>query len=190
MIQTNNDLVIVKAVQEGNKNAFALLVNKYDIKIQRLIFRFVKNESIAQELTQETFIKAYRALPNFRGDAAFYTWIYRIGVNVAKTWLAQNANLEISSNQINGDDETFDLQDTLTDNKTPADSLQNQQLMQAIQTGLNNLSEDLRTVITLREVDGLSYEDIANVMECPIGTVRSRIFRAREILAKQMQDLI
>jgi RNA polymerase sigma-70 factor, ECF subfamily len=190
MTQSNNDLVIVKAVQNGNKDAFALLVNKYDIKIQRLIFRFVKNEAITQELTQDTFIKAYRALLNFRGDAAFYTWIYRIAVNVAKTWLIQNVNREISSTQIIEDDETFDLQDTLTDNKTPEDALQNQQLMRAIQEGLNALPEDLRTVLTLREIECLSYEDIASIMECPIGTVRSRIFRARDILSKKIQDLI
>jgi len=185
-MQTENDLIIIHKIQAGDKNSFALLVNKYNLKIQRLILRFVKNESIAQELTQDTFIKAYRALANFRGEAAFYTWLYRIGVNVAKTWLVQHQTEEISTNYINKDNETFDIQDTLKDNHTPDDSLQNQQTIELIQKTLDKLPDDLRIALTLRELDGLSYEDIAQVMECPIGTVRSRIFRAREVLSQKL----
>jgi RNA polymerase sigma-70 factor (ECF subfamily) len=189
-MHADNDLAIVQAIQAGNKDSFALLVAKYDVKIQRLIFRFVKNESITQELTQDSFIKAYRALHNFRGDSAFYTWLYRIAVNVAKTWLIQNNNVEFSSNYTNQEDETFDLQDTLIDNNTPDDALHNQQLMSLIQRTVDNLPHDLRTALTLREIDGLSYEEIAVVMDCPIGTVRSRIFRARDILTQKLSVLV
>ncbi len=189
-MHADNDLAIVQAIQAGDKNSFALLAAKYDAKIQRLIFRFVKNESITQELTQDSFIKAYRALPNFRGDSAFYTWLYRIAVNVAKTWLIQNNNIEFSSTFINQKDETFDLQDTLIDNNTPDNSLHNQQLMSLIQRTVDNLPHDLRTALTLREIEGLSYEEIAKIMECPIGTVRSRIFRARDILTQKLSVLV
>ncbi|MFM2344484.1 MAG: hypothetical protein RLZZ210_1095 [Pseudomonadota bacterium] len=189
-MHADNDLAIVQAVQAGNKDSFALLVAKYDAKIQRLIFRFVKNESITQELTQDSFIKAYRALNSFRGEAAFYTWLYRIAVNVAKTWLLQNNNIEFSTSYTNQEDETFDLQDTLIDDNTPDNALHNQQLVSLIQRTVENLPQDLRSALKLREIDGLSYEEIATIMDCPIGTVRSRIFRARDILAQKLSILV
>jgi len=190
MSEQKTDQQLVELVQQGNKAAFDLLVRKYQNKVMSLISRFVKNQGDVPDVAQEAFIKAYRALPNFRGDSAFYTWLYRIAVNTAKNHLAAQKRRPSSSDLDIEESEYFDDADQLRDSASPERLLLTSELRDAVINTLEALPEDLRTAISLRELDGLSYEDIANVMECPVGTVRSRIFRAREALDKQIEPLM
>jgi RNA polymerase sigma-70 factor (ECF subfamily) len=185
------DLKLVERVQSGDREAFGLLVGKYQRKLLRLVMRLVRDPAEAEDVTQEAFIKAYRALPNFRGDSAFYTWLYRIGVNTAKNWLVANGRrMPVMSEIV--DDETEGMEEgvLLRDDETPDRVLMSRQIGETVNAAMEALPEDLRTAIGLREIEGLSYEEIAQVMDCPIGTVRSRIFRAREAIAARLRPLL
>ncbi|TCV90216.1 RNA polymerase sigma factor RpoE [Sulfurirhabdus autotrophica] len=185
------DQVLVERVQQGDKHAFELLVVKYQRKLGRLLSRFVRDPAEVEDVTQETFIKAYRALPSFRGESAFYTWLYRIGINTAKNYLvALGRRAPTSTEIISEDAENYEEGELLRDNNTPETELMTKQLAITVNNAMSSLPEELRTAITLREIEGLSYEDIASVMNCPIGTVRSRIFRARETIAEQLRPLL
>jgi len=190
MSEPKTDQQLVELVQQGNKAAFDILVIKYQNKVLNLVSRFVKNQGDAPDVAQEAFIKAYRALPNFRGDSAFYTWLYRIAVNTAKNYLAAQKRRPSSSDIDIEEGEYFDGGDDLRESASPERLLLTNELRSVVMTTLEKLPEDLRTAITLRELEGMSYEDIANVMDCPVGTVRSRIFRAREALDKQIDPLM
>lgn len=185
------DQQLVERVQRGDKHAFDLLVAKYQRKLGRLISRFVRNASEAEDVTQEAFIKAYRALPGFRGDSAFYTWLYRIGINTAKNYLLANKRLPPSSTPFDAEEaESFEDAGLLHEVSTPENELMSKQVVNTVQLALQQLPEDLRSALTLREIEGLSYEEIASVMNCPVGTVRSRIFRAREAVAEKLRPLL
>lgn len=185
------DLVLVERVQAGDREAFGLLVSKYQRKLLRLVMRMVRDPAEAEDVAQEAFIKAYRALPNFRGDSAFYTWLYRIGVNTAKNWLVANGRRMPTMTDIAGDDtEGIEEGILLRDDETPDRVLMSRQIGETVNAAMDALPEDLRTAISLREIDGLSYEEIAQVMDCPVGTVRSRIFRAREAIATRLRPLL
>jgi RNA polymerase sigma-70 factor (ECF subfamily) len=185
------DLLLVERVQSGDREAFGLLVGKYQRKLLRLVMRMVRDPAEAEDVTQEAFIKAYRALPNFRGDSAFYTWLYRIGVNTAKNWLVANGRRMPVMSEI-ADDETEGIEESvlLRDDASPDRVLMSRQIGETVNAAMEALPEDLRTAIGLREIEGLSYEEIAQVMDCPIGTVRSRIFRAREAIAARLKPLL
>ncbi len=185
------DLVLVERVQSGDQEAFGLLVSKYQRKLLRLVMRFVRDSAEAEDVTQEAFIKAYRALPGFRGESAFYTWLYRIGVNTAKNWLVARGRRMPTVSEIATDD-TTDISDSglLRDDATPEQIMMSKQIGETVNAAMDALPEDLRTAIALREIEGLSYEEIAQVMDCPIGTVRSRIFRAREAIAGKLRPLL
>ena len=186
--QTAVDRQLVERVKAGDKRAFDLLVKKYQHKIIGLIGRYVYDSHEAMDVAQETFIKAYRALPKFRGDSAFYTWLYRIAINTAKNHLVSRGRRPAS---VDVDDaQYFEGDSELKDVDTPENCLYRDELESVIKNTLNKLPEDLRMALTLREFDGMSYEDIAGVMECPVGTVRSRIFRAREALDKEIKPLM
>ena len=185
------DQELVERAQQGDTKAFEMLVVKYNRRLGRLLSRFIKDEHEVNDVVQESFIKAYRALPNFRGDSAFYTWLYRISINTAKNFLANNNKRPIMSSDItNGDGEVMDVVEQVADNLTPEAELMNKQILQTVESVVAKLPEDLRRAITLCEMDGLSYEEIAEVMQCPIGTVRSRIFRAREVIAADLRPLL
>lgn len=185
------DQVLVERVQAGDKQAYGLLVAKYQRKLLRLVSRLVRDQAEAEDVTQEAFIKAYRALAGFRGDSAFYTWLYRIGVNTAKNWLVANGRRAPTSTELDNEDaENFGESDLLRDVDTPERLLMTKQIGETVNDAMAELPEELRTAISLREVDGLSYEEIAQVMDCPIGTVRSRIFRAREAIAVKLRPLL
>jgi RNA polymerase sigma-70 factor, ECF subfamily len=185
------DQVLVERVQRGDKAAFDLLVLKYQSRIINLVMRFVRNQTDAQDVTQEAFIKAYRALPNFRGDSAFYTWLYRIAVNTAKNYLAVQSNRRLPEvGQDISEMEQIDNGTALKEMETPENLLLTREIQETVARAIENLPDDLRTAITLRELEGLSYEEIAEAMDCPIGTVRSRIFRAREAINMLLQPLI
>lgn len=185
------DQELVERAQQGDTKAFEMLVVKYNRRLGRLLSRFIKDEHEVNDVVQESFIKAYRALPNFRGDSAFYTWLYRISINTAKNFLANNNKRPIMASEItNGDGEVMDEVEQVADNLTPEAELMNKQILQTVESAVAKLPEDLRRAITLREMDGLSYEEIAEVMQCPIGTVRSRIFRAREVIAADLRPLL
>ncbi len=185
------DQQLVLRVQRGDKKAFELLVNKYHRKIGRLLSRMIRDQSEIEDITQEAFIKAYRALPSFRGESAFYTWLYRIAINTAKNYLASlNRRPVLSTEYEDEDGETLDTASQLPDMNTPETELMNRQIVRTVNEAVESLPEELRTAITLREMEGLSYEDIAEVMNCPIGTVRSRIFRAREAIAVRLKPMI
>ncbi len=184
-------MLLVERVQSGDREAFGLLVGKYQRKLLRLVMRLVRDPAEAEDVTQEAFVKAYRALPNFRGDSAFYTWLYRIGVNTAKNWLVANGRrMPVMSEIV--DDETDGIEESvlLRDDETPDRVLMSRQIGETVNAAMEALPEDLRTAIGLREIEGLSYEEIAQVMDCPIGTVRSRIFRAREAIAARLKPLL
>ncbi len=182
------DQELVRRAQSGEKRAFELLVIKYQRKLARLLGRLVRDQAEVEDVTQEAFIKAYRALPSFRGDSAFYTWLYRIGINTAKNYLVTNGRRPPTSTAYSSEDaEGFDDADQLRDMNTPENELASKQIAEIVSAAMDQLPEELRTAITLREIEGLSYEEIAEIMNCPIGTVRSRIFRAREAIAEKLR---
>ncbi|WP_211454574.1 RNA polymerase sigma factor RpoE [Collimonas antrihumi] len=185
------DQLLVERVQRGDKKAFELLVIKYQRKLMRLVSRLVRDQAEAEDVVQEAFIKAYRALPQFRGDSAFYTWLYRIGINTAKNYLVTQGRRAPTSTEANSEEaETFDDGEQLRDINTPESLLATKQIAQTVNTAMEALPAELRTAITLREIEGLSYDEIAEAMGCPIGTVRSRIFRAREAIAEKLRPLL
>jgi len=184
------DKEIIERVKNGDKKAYDLLVIKYQQRVINLISRFVKNHSDALDVSQETFIKAYRALPNFRGESAFYTWLYRIAVNTAKNHLTVQSRKITKSDYDVTDIEQIEGNMSLTEHTTPENLLHKEQLQEIVLKTIENLPEDLKSAIMLREVEGLSYEEIASVMECPVGTVRSRIFRARETIDNKIKPLL
>ncbi len=185
------DLQLVERVREGDKRAYGLLVEKYQRKLMRLLSRMIRDPDEVEDVAQETFIKAYRALPQFRGDAAFYTWLYRIAVNTAKNHLvARGRSMPTLSEQaIDADDEP-DERLVIQDISTPESELLSKQVAYAVNEAVQALPEELRQAITLREIEGMSYEEIAEAMACPIGTVRSRIFRAREAIANKLRPIL
>lgn len=184
------DKELVRQVQEGNKRAFDLLVLKYQRRIMRLLARMINDPAEVEDVAQETFVKAYRALPQFRGDSNFYTWLYRIAINSARNWQAARHRRPYQLNEYkNEEGETFNLEDTLTDNNTPELELASREVAQTVHKAIDALAPELRTAIILREMEGLSYEEIAQAMDCPIGTVRSRIFRAREAITKALRHI-
>jgi len=185
------DQQLVVRAQRGEKHAFNLLVTKYQRKLARLISRLVRDPAEVEDVTQEAFIKAYRALPQFRGDSAFYTWLYRIGVNTAKNFLMSQGRRAPTTTEKDAEEaETFDDADQLRDINTPESVLMSRQVAATVNAAMARLPEELRTAITLREIEGLSYDEIAELMNCPIGTVRSRIFRARESIAAELRPLL
>ena len=184
------DQQLVERVQKGDKRAFDLLVIKYQHKIFAVISRFIRDHSEVQDVAQDAFIKAYRALPNFRGESAFYTWMYRIAINTAKNYLvARNRRPPASDLEVD-DAEFYSGNEAMHEMNTPERNLLRDELQVVIDQAFRDLPEDLRVAVTLREIDGLSYEEIAEAMDCPIGTVRSRIFRAREAIDKKIQPLM
>ncbi|MFT6902181.1 MAG: RNA polymerase sigma-70 factor (ECF subfamily) [Colwellia sp.] len=190
MSEQNVDQKLVERVQRGDKNAFNLLVIKYQHKVANLVSRYVKNHSDVPDIVQEAFIKAYRALPNFRGDSAFYTWLYRIAVNCAKNHLVAGRRKPPGSDIEIEDAEMYDSGEALRENASPEKLLLTNEIKSVIFKTIEQLPEDLRTAINLRELEGLSYEEIATVMDCPVGTVRSRIFRARDAVDKKIKPLL
>lgn len=190
MSEQELDWQIVQRVQQGDQAAFNLLVKKYQHRITNLISRYVSNHGDVADVAQEAFIKAYRALPGFRGDSAFYTWLYRIAVNSAKNYLVASSRKPPSSDVDADDADYFDGSDALKEHDSPERLLLSDEIRQVVFDTIESLPDELRTAITLRELDGLSYEEIADVMACPIGTVRSRIFRAREAIDLQLKPLL
>ncbi|MCP5350160.1 MAG: RNA polymerase sigma factor RpoE [Oceanospirillaceae bacterium] len=187
--QTTDEL-LVQRVQRGDKKAFDLLVLKYQHKIMSLVSRFIRDHAEVQDVTQEAFIKAYRALPNFRGESQFYTWLYRIAINTAKNHLVSMGRRPPAFGVELDDEEQFSSDEALKDNATPDNLIARDQLQSVVFGAIEKLPEELKVAITLRELDGMSYEEIAEAMQCPIGTVRSRIFRARESVDKAMAPLL
>jgi RNA polymerase sigma-70 factor, ECF subfamily len=182
------DQQLVERAQRGDKPAFELLVVKYQRKLVRLLSRFIRDPTEVEDVAQEAFIKAYRALPSFRGDSAFYTWLYRIGINTAKNYLvAMGRRAPTVSETESADSEGSEESGQVPDYNTPENELMSRQIAETVNRAVEDLPEELRTAITLRELEGLSYEDIAAIMNCPIGTVRSRIFRAREAIAEKLR---
>ena len=185
------DAVLVRKAQAGDKRAFEVLVSKYQRRILRLLGRILHNQSDVEDIAQETFLKAYRALPKFRNESAFYTWLYRIAVNTARNHISSKHNQVFVSDQIESrDGETFSLLDNLTDGETPETHMHNREIIESLQIALDELPEQLRQAIVLRELEGLSYEEIATAMDCPVGTVRSRIFRAREAISERLKPIL
>jgi RNA polymerase sigma-70 factor, ECF subfamily len=185
------DAALVTRVQQGDKKAFDLLVLKYQRKIIRLLSRMIRDQNEIEDVAQEAFIKAYKALPQFRGDSAFYTWLYRIAINTARNWLSQNSRRPSSPNMnVSENDETFSEIDNLTDSHTPEAEMVSREIAASVNQTIESLPEELRQAIVMREIDGMSYEDIALAMSCPIGTVRSRIFRAREAIATKLRPIM
>jgi RNA polymerase sigma-70 factor, ECF subfamily len=186
----DTDKELVKRVQKGDLAAFDMLFSRYQAKILNLVSRYVRDSEEVRDVTQEAFIKAYRALPRFRGDSQFYTWLYRIAINTAKNHLVSRSRRPPSTDVDIEDADYRDDGDLLRDVEDPESALARDQLKDTIMLALKDLPDDLRTALTLREFDGLSYEQIAQIMECPVGTVRSRIFRAREFVDQRMQKLL
>ena len=185
------DQLLVERAQRGDKRAFELLVEKYQRKLARLVSRLVRDPGEAEDVTQEAFIKAYRALPSFRGDSAFYTWLYRIGINTAKNYLVSMGRRAPTSTEVDAEEaEGFESADQLRDINTPESLLLTKEIATTVNAAIESLPEELRSAIQLREIEGMSYEEIAEMMNCPIGTVRSRIFRAREAIAERLKPLL
>ena len=185
------DRQLVERAQRGDKRAFELLVEKYQRKLARLLSRFIRDSAEVEDVTQEAFIKAYRALPAFRGDSAFYTWLYRIGINTAKNYLMAMGRRAPTSTEVEAEEaEGFEEGEQLREINTPESLLLSNEIAETVNSTIEQLPEELRTAIQLREIEGMSYEDIAQVMNCPIGTVRSRIFRAREAIAERLRPLL
>jgi RNA polymerase sigma-70 factor (ECF subfamily) len=190
MTQDENDQQLVQRVQAGDQSAFNLLVLKYQHRVLKLIGRFVSDQSEAQDVAQEAFLKAYRALGSFRGESAFYTWLYRIAINTAKNALVAQRRRPVDFDLDAQDPEQFERQAKLMESDTPEGVLLTEEIRQVVEKAMEQLPEDLRTAIVLRELEGLSYEEIAEAMDCPVGTVRSRIFRAREAIDKKLKPLL
>jgi RNA polymerase sigma-70 factor (ECF subfamily) len=194
MTAPDADGPLIERVKQGDQRAFEMLVVKYQRRIERLIGRMVRDVDLVEDIAQETFIRAYRALPQFRGESAFYTWLYRIAVNTAKKALMELKRDPLVSESArfsrDDDDETSRVENELSDGETPEALLASKEIAATVNAAIDALSEDLRQAITLREIEGLSYEEIAEVMNCPIGTVRSRIFRAREAIAERLRPLL
>jgi RNA polymerase sigma-70 factor, ECF subfamily len=191
MTDRDIDRQLVARAQRGDKQAFELLVEKYQRKLARLLSRFIRDPAEVEDVTQEAFIKAYRALPAFRGDSAFYTWLYRIGINTAKNYLMAMGRRAPTSTEVEAEEaEGFDEGEQLRDINTPESLLLSNEIAKTVNSTIEQLPEELRTAIQMREIEGMSYEDIAKAMDCPIGTVRSRIFRAREAIAEQLRPLL
>jgi len=190
---SQSDKVLVNRAKEGDSKAFDFLVIKYQRRVIRLLSRLVRDPVEVEDIAQESFLKAYRAIGQFRGDSAFYTWLYRIAVNTAKNYLFAKGKRpiplsELSSNSEDG--ESFEFQDVVNTDASPEGALSGLQIAQAVNSAVEKLPEELSTAVTLREMEGLSYEEIAEAMDCPIGTVRSRIFRAREAIAQELRPLL
>jgi RNA polymerase sigma-70 factor, ECF subfamily len=182
------DRQLVERAQRGDKRAFELLVVKYQRKLARLLGRLIRDPAEVEDVSQEAFVKAYRALPTFRGDSAFYTWLYRIGVNTAKNYLVSAGRRAPTTTAYDAEEaENFESGEQLRDLNTPENELISKQIAKTVNESMESLPEELRTAITLREIEGLSYDEIAEIMDCPIGTVRSRIFRAREAIAEKLR---
>jgi RNA polymerase sigma-70 factor (ECF subfamily) len=185
-----SDLSLVQRVQHGDRGAFDVLVLKYQHKVVKLVMRYVRNPAEAEDIAQDAFIKAYRALPQFRGDSAFYTWLYRIAINTAKNAVVArdrnpvNFDLDMTNNE-----ESYEMQGRLKDSETPEALVLTDEIRTTVNAAIANLPDDLRTAIVLRELEGLSYEEIAATMDCPVGTVRSRIFRAREAIDSRLREV-
>jgi len=190
MSQDENDQQLVQRVQKGDRSAFDLLVLKYQHRVLKLVSRFVNNPAEAEDVAQDAFLKAYRALPSFRGESAFYTWLYRIAINTAKNSLVATRRRPVDFDLDLQDPDQFDRHAKLKEVDTPERVLLTEEIRQVVQGAMEQLPEDLRTAIVLRELDGLSYEEIAEAMDCPVGTVRSRIFRAREAIDKRLKPLL
>ncbi|MDB6104342.1 MAG: polymerase sigma factor [Gammaproteobacteria bacterium] len=186
-----SDLSLVRRVQSGDKGAFDALVRKYQHKLVKLVMRYVRNPAEAEDIAQEAFIKAYRALPQFRGDSAFYTWLYRIAINTAKNAVVSRDRSPIEYNIDRNDatEESYDMQGRMKDSETPEGLVLTDEIRRTVNAAIEALPEDLKTAIVLRELDGLSYEEIAAAMDCPVGTVRSRIFRAREAIDHRLREV-
>ncbi|MBP9714715.1 MAG: RNA polymerase sigma factor RpoE [Sterolibacterium sp.] len=191
MTDRESDQILVERVQQGDKQAFGLLVSKYQRRLVRLVSRLVRDPAEVEDVVQEAFIKAYRALPGFRGESAFYTWLYRIGINAAKNYLASRGRRPPTTTEFDSEEaEVFDDAEQLRDQNTPERILMSKEIGVTVNAAMEALPEELRNAIVLREIDGLSYEEISQVMNCPIGTVRSRIFRAREAIAEKLKPLL
>lgn len=188
--EANVDQLLVERVQKGDKRAFDLLIQKYQHRIVSLVSRYVSDPSEAQDVAQEAFIKAYRAVKRFRGESAFYTWLYRIAINTAKNWIVAKNRRPPGSDIDAVDAEQYAISDRLRENSTPENELLREEIERTVFATIAKLPDDLRTAIILREMDGMSYEEIALTMECPIGTVRSRIFRAREAIDEKLKPLL
>ncbi|WP_044469576.1 RNA polymerase sigma factor RpoE [Mannheimia massilioguelmaensis] len=189
MAEQLTDQALVERVQQGDKKAFNLLVSRYQNKVAGLLTRYVSRNDIP-DVVQESFIKAYRSIESFRGESAFYTWLYRIAVNTAKNYLTAQGRRPPTEDILADEAETYDIGSNLRDIDSPENEMLSAELKRVVFETINSLQEELKTVITLREMEGLSYEEIAEIMDCPVGTVRSRIFRAREILESKIQPLI
>jgi RNA polymerase sigma factor RpoE len=191
MSEREIDQKLVERAQGGDQRAFDQLVSKYQRKLGRLLSRFIRDPAEVEDVTQEAFIKAYRALPSFRGESAFYTWLYRIGINTAKNYLVSQGRRAPTTTEFDSEEaENFESADGLRDINTPESLLLSKQIGETVNAAMEALPEELRTAIVLREIEGLSYEEIAGIMDCPIGTVRSRIFRAREAVAGKLRPLL
>lgn len=190
MSEAQVDQLLVERVQKGDKRAFDLLINKYQHRIISLVSRYVSDHAEAMDVAQEAFIKAYRAIDRFRGDSAFYTWLYRIAINTAKNWLVARKRRPPASDIDAADAEQYDIESRLKEQGTPENELMRDEIKRVVYDTIAALPEDLRTAIMLREMEGMSYEDIALTMACPIGTVRSRIFRAREAIDGKLRPLL
>lgn len=191
MADRDIDRQLVARAQAGDKRAFELLVEKYHRKLARLLSRLIRDPAEVEDVTQEAFIKAYRALPGFRGDSAFYTWLYRIGVNTAKNYLMAMGRRAPTSTEVEAEEaESYDEGEQLRDINTPESLLLSREIATTVNATIDSLPEELRNAIQLRELEGMSYEEIARIMDCPIGTVRSRIFRAREAIAERLRPLL
>ena len=190
MGRKSSDQALVERVQQGDKSAFDVLVARYQHKVVKLIMRYVRDQAEALDVAQEAFIKAYRAMPRFRGDSAFYTWLYRIAINTAKNHLVAARRRPLDYDLDIQDPEQYDMQARLKDVDTPEATLLSEEIRETVNRAIEELPEDLRTAIMLRELEGMSYEEIATTMECPVGTVRSRIFRAREAIDKRLRPLL
>ena len=190
MTSKNNDQILVEKVQQGDKKAFDVLVLKYQQKVANIVARYIRDPVESLDVTQEAFIKAYRALPNFRGDSAFYTWLYRIAINTAKNYLVSQSRRPPGSDVDAESAEQIDSGERLKDRASPESLLLSEEIAITVRNAIQALPDELKTAITLRELEGLSYEEIAEAMDCPIGTVRSRIFRAREAIDAQLKPLL
>jgi RNA polymerase sigma-70 factor (ECF subfamily) len=190
MSEQFTDQQLVERVQQGDKKAFNLLVLKYQTRVTNLVSRYVKNSGDIADVTQEAFIKAYRAIPNFRGESAFYTWLYRIAVNSAKNYLVSQSRKPPANDVDAQEAEFYDGGEALHENSSPERSLLTKEIETQLYRAIDKLPEELRMAITLREMEGMSYEEIASVMDCPVGTVRSRIFRARESIDAVISPLM